>query len=82
MKKHELKIIINRDFADVMHRCRIKREFEEGTWISNEMGKAYHRLYEAGYALSVEVMEDGELGGGLYSAFGEHGRQVSFLGRI
>ena len=66
MKKHELKIIVNRDFADTMHRCRIKREFKEGTWISDEMEEAYHRLYEAGYALSVEVTEDGELAGGLY----------------
>ena len=66
MKKHELKIIVNRDFADAMHRCRIKREFKEGTWISDEMEEAYHRLYEAGYALSVEVTEDGELAGGLY----------------
>ena len=66
MKKHELKIIVNRDFADTMHRCRTKREFKEGTWISDEMEEAYHRLYEAGYALSVEVTEDGELAGGLY----------------
>ena len=66
MKKHELKIIVNRDFADTMHRCRMKREFKEGTWISDEMEEAYHRLYEAGYALSVEVTEDGELAGGLY----------------
>lgn len=29
MKKHELKIMLNRDFADTMHRCRIKREFAE-----------------------------------------------------
>lgn len=66
MKKHELKIIVNRDFADTMHRCRTKREFKEGTWISDEMEEAYHRLYKAGYALSVEVTEDGELAGGLY----------------
>ena len=66
MKKHELKIIVNRDFADTMHRCRIKREFNEGTWISDEMEEAYHRLYEMGYALSVEVAGDGELAGGLY----------------
>ena len=66
MKKHELKVTLNRDFADTMHRCRLKREFNEGTWISDEMEEAYHRLHEAGYALSVEVLEDGELAGGLY----------------
>ena len=66
MKKHELRMVLNRDFADTMHRCRIKREFKEGTWISDEMEEAYYRLHEAGYAISVEVTEDGELAGGFY----------------
>lgn len=66
MKKHDIRIILNRDFADTMHRCRVKREFDEGTWISDEMEEAYHNLYEAGYAMSVEVLEDGELAGGFY----------------
>ncbi len=66
MKKHDLKLQLNRDFADTMHRCRMKREFEEGTWISDEMEEAYLRLHRAGYAVSVEVFEDGELAGGFY----------------
>lgn len=66
MKKHEFRIILNRDFADTMHRCRIKREFDEGTWISDEMEEAYQRLHKEGYAVSVEVTEDGELAGGFY----------------
>lgn len=66
MKKHELKVVMNRDFADTMHRCRIKREFEEGTWISDEMEEAYHRLHQKGFAVSVEVFEDGVLAGGFY----------------
>lgn len=66
MKKHELKVVMNRDFADTMHRCRIKREFEEGTWISDEMEEAYHRLHQKGFAVSVEVFEDGVLTGGFY----------------
>ena len=66
MKKHELKVMLNRDFADTMHRCKVKREFEEGTWISDEMEEAYFRLHQAGYAISVEVLEDGVLAGGLY----------------
>ena len=66
MKKHELQVVLNRDFSDTMHRCRTKREFEVGTWISDEMEEAYNRLHEAGYAVSVEVMEDGQLAGGFY----------------
>ncbi len=66
VKKHEFQVILNRDFKDTMHRCRIKREFAEGTWISDEMEEAYLNLHRAGYAVSVEVFEDGGLAGGLY----------------
>lgn len=66
MKKHEISLRLNRDFADTMHRCRLKREFAEGTWISDEMEAAYGRLHRAGYAVSVECYEDKELAGGFY----------------
>ncbi len=67
MKKHDTEIILNRDFADTMHRCRMKREYEEGgTWISDDMEKAYLDLHKAGCAVSVEAYIDGELAGGLY----------------
>lgn len=66
MKKHMFRVVINRDFADTMHRCRMKREFDEGTWISDEMEEAYLRLHKEGYAVSVEVYEDESLAGGLY----------------
>ena len=65
-KKHKLRLELNRDFADTMHRCRTMREFKEGTWISDEMEEAYLRLHESGYAVSAEVSEDGQLAGGLY----------------
>ncbi|MDE5697690.1 MAG: leucyl/phenylalanyl-tRNA--protein transferase [Lachnospiraceae bacterium] len=66
MKKHVFRVVLNRDFADTMHRCRIKREFDEGTWISDEMEEAYYRLHEQGFAVSVEVYEDDALAGGFY----------------
>ena len=65
-KRHEFRLALNRGFADTIHRCRVKREFAEGNWITDEMEEAYCRLQEAGYAVSVEVFEDGELAGGLY----------------
>ena len=46
MKKHVVDFELDRDFADTMHRCRIKREFKEGTWITDDMEKAYFRLFE------------------------------------
>ena len=66
MKKHDLRFQLNRDFGDTMHRCRVKREFAEGTWISDEMEEAYGLLHQAGYAASLEAYQDGQLAGGLY----------------
>lgn len=65
MRKHQVEIRCNRDFADTMHRCRMKRE-EEGTWITDEMEQAYHQLWEEELADSVEAYIDGKLAGGLY----------------
>ena len=64
-RKHKTELLLNRDFCDTMHRCRIKRE-EEGTWISDDMEIAYKALHHAGFAVSAEAYEDGELAGGLY----------------
>ena len=66
IKKHKIDVMYNRDFADTMHRCRLKREFAEGTWIHDDMENAYGALYDKGYAMSVEAYTDGELAGGLY----------------
>jgi leucyl/phenylalanyl-tRNA--protein transferase len=37
-----------------------------GTWITEDMVEAYVRLYELGYAHSVEVWKNEDLVGGLY----------------
>ncbi len=65
-RKHEIWIELNRDFADTMHRCRLKREDKEGTWITDDMEKAYKVLADNGFAISVESYVDGNLAGGLY----------------
>ena len=66
IRKHKVDIMYDRDFADTMHRCRLKREFKEGTWIHDDMENAYHALHDKGYAMSVEAFVDNELAGGLY----------------
>lgn len=65
-RKHEVSIEFNRDFKDTMHRCRTKREFAEGTWITDAMEEAYYNLHKQNFALSVEAFVDGQLAGGLY----------------
>ncbi len=68
IKRHKIEIRLNRDFHDTMHRCRMKREKSEGTWIGDDMEEAYLALHKEGFAVSVEAYEDGELAGGLYGA--------------
>ncbi len=65
MKKHDIEYVWNRDFRDTMHRCRMKRE-EAGTWIGDDMEKAYYVLHKEGFAECLEAYIDGELAGGLY----------------
>lgn len=66
MKHHNIEIKLDRDFADTMHRCRTKRENAEGTWITDDMEKAYGILNQNDYAFSLEAYIDGERAGGLY----------------
>jgi len=57
----------NQAFAQVLGECKkIIRPGQDGTWITNEVEKAYTSLFQLGYACSAEVWKDGELVGGLY----------------
>ena len=60
-------IKMNTAFAEVIKHCAsVYRKGQGGTWITNDMQKAYIRLHEAGVAHSVEVWQGNELVGGLY----------------
>ena len=57
----------NKCFEEVMRNCAsISRRGQDGTWISEEMIKAYTELKQQGKAKSIEVWENGELVGGFY----------------
>ena len=48
-------VTINTAFPQVISRCRHEvRVHQEGTWITDDMEKAYNRLHVLGYAVSVE----------------------------
>ena len=66
LKKHEIEVVYNRDFPETIHKCRILREFGVGTWITDDMEKAYCEMFEKGFAMNVMAYVDGELAGGLY----------------
>ncbi len=67
LRSNRFKITHNKDFEGVINACAaIKRHGQSSTWITNSMVEAYVKLYEAGYARSVEVWQDNKLVGGLY----------------
>jgi len=58
---------IDFSFDQVITQCAcMPRNGQQGTWITDEMRKAYIDLHTAGYAHSFEVFTDGWLVGGLY----------------
>jgi len=60
-------VSFDRAFAEVIRHCAtVHRAGQDHTWIVPEMQEAYIRLYEEGFAHSVEVYRGEELVGGLY----------------
>ncbi len=67
LNRNVFKVTFNQEFKAVISNCRsIKREGQNGTWISDEMIEAYCNLHKLGIAKSVEVWQNEELVGGLY----------------
>ena len=61
-------VTIDQAFEEVIKNCAStpRRGQGGGTWISEDMIEAYHRLHQLGFAHSVEVWQEGTLVGGLY----------------
>ena len=60
-------VTFNQNFREVISNCqKIKRNGQNGIWITNDMVEAYCKLHELGIAKSVEVWQNEELVGGLY----------------
>ena len=66
-------VLVDTSFNNIIRQCQEDPRFgQSGTWIDDEMVKAYTNLHKEGYAHSYEVFENGELVGGLYGvALGE-----------
>ncbi|RYJ37198.1 Leucyl/phenylalanyl-tRNA--protein transferase [Flavobacterium anhuiense] len=79
LNKKIFKVTYNKNFKEVILNCQqIKREGQDGTWISDEMIEAYCKLNEEGVAKSVEVWQDDVLVGGLYGI--DLGKRKIFCG--
>ncbi|MBQ0907292.1 leucyl/phenylalanyl-tRNA--protein transferase [Flavobacterium sp. F-328] len=67
LNKGEFSVTFNQNFRDVISYCqKVKRDGQNGTWITNDMIEAYCKLHDLGIAKSVEVWQDDILVGGLY----------------
>jgi len=83
----------DRDFQAVISACAVaRRPGQSGTWLTQDMIRAFVAMHLAGYAHSVECRLDGELVGGIYGValgrgfFGEsmfhtrsHASKVAFV---
>src|SRR6056297_650626 len=67
LRNQKFRLTRNTCFETVLKHCStIKREGQEGTWITKEMRNVYNVLYKKGVAVSYEVWEEDALVGGLY----------------
>ena len=67
LNRNSFSVTFNQNFRDVISYCqKVKRDGQNGTWITNDMIEAYCKLNELGIAKSVEVWLNDKLVGGLY----------------
>jgi len=73
LRSGKFTVTFDKHFSEVIVHCAtVYREGQEASWIVDEIIEAYTRLYEEGFAHSVEVHKEGKLVGGLYGiAFGK-----------
>ncbi len=67
LRKGSFMVTMDTAFEQVIRSCaELHRTGKGGTWITDDMVRAYIRLHKAGQAHSVESWADGKLSGGLY----------------
>ena len=67
LRKETFSFTTDTAFEEVIRECKsIHRNNQQGTWITEDIKKAYTALYQLGYAHSAECWKDGRLVGGLY----------------
>jgi leucyl/phenylalanyl-tRNA--protein transferase len=67
IRRRRFRVTSDTAFERVIRRCASReRPGQDGTWITEEMVRAYLRLHRLGYAHSFEAWEGETLAGGLY----------------
>ncbi|MDD2199058.1 MAG: leucyl/phenylalanyl-tRNA--protein transferase [Bacteroidales bacterium] len=67
IKNDKFTVKFNVDFERIIENCaKISRKDQVGTWIGNDMIKAYSKLHKLGFVMCIGVYYYNELVGGLY----------------
>jgi leucyl/phenylalanyl-tRNA--protein transferase len=66
LRKNTFNVTFDTDFDRVIASCADSRQGREGTWITEDIMRAYHELHLLGFAHSIETWREEELVGGLY----------------
>lgn len=66
LRKNIFSVTFDQAFGEVIAACAKPRKGSAGTWITEDIVRAYNELHQAGFAHSAEAWLDGELAGGLY----------------
>lgn len=67
IRRGDYEIRMDTAFDQVLAGCKARqRPGQHGTWITDEMERAFQDLHMLGFAHSTEAWKDGELVGGLY----------------
>lgn len=70
LRSNKFEFRTNTAFEEVIHNCKTtKRNQQGGTWITDEVERAYIDLYKKGYAHSAEAWQHNKLVGGLYGVW-------------
>ena len=72
LRKTNYTITFCQKFDDVIDHCgQVVRKEQEGTWISNDIKRAYKELFRQQKAYSVEVWNSSKLVGGMYGVISD-----------
>ena len=66
IRSSRFRVTADTSFAAVVAGCAEPRPDQNGTWITDDMASAYARLFDLGYAHSIETWSGDALVGGLY----------------
>ncbi|MBI4804711.1 MAG: leucyl/phenylalanyl-tRNA--protein transferase [Desulfovibrio sp.] len=67
LRGHPFELSVDTDFQAVISACATaERHGQAGTWLTDDMIRAYVRMHHSGYAHSIECRLHGRLVGGIY----------------